>query len=327
MLFSSEPQYQKFQQAFIERLSNQLSPHKLDSLKAMMFLATQRAVSEVSRESPRIADSFYLFIGEIKENDLSLPNEVQLPAARFLMRNPNANLFKDKRLDAELERKSQQIIRLIRPCLAAKVINAEEVLYEARQSPFVEVCSYIFELQGDVLSAIKVYVDSSATEIRFKVFKKLNDLLANAVSAQTPLHQSKLCEAILSHLSRLVEIDYEQTTRLLVQVKNADIHTLFASIKDSKDELALKVLKGHFFAAKKKAANDSENYEVPANEAYLYIHYIKLLAKLQRTEVIHTPVKHRTHSHHSLFPLPAGPEGAKVTDVRLRLAVESTHRT
>lgn len=48
---------------------------------------------------------FYLFLGEIKDVELTLDNDLAERAALFLLKNPNAHLFKHKDLVLELEGK------------------------------------------------------------------------------------------------------------------------------------------------------------------------------------------------------------------------------
>lgn len=48
---------------------------------------------------------FYLFLGEIKDAELAVDVGVAAQAAVFLLKNPNAHLFKHKDLILELEGK------------------------------------------------------------------------------------------------------------------------------------------------------------------------------------------------------------------------------
>lgn len=81
-------------------------------------------------------------------------------------------------------------MKLIQPCIAAKQIDVDEFLTHALNSPFVEVCTYIYKLRGDYQSAIRVFLEAEMKEIQLKVFAFLREIL----DKQTPSFAQRVFE-------------------------------------------------------------------------------------------------------------------------------------
>lgn len=101
------------------------------------------------------------------------------------------------------------------------------------------MCSYIYKIQGDYASAVRVYIESSVLEIRLKVFPFLKDILSLQAESK-----EVFAKQIISQLPKLVEIDYLKTKELLHTIKIFDIHVILQAIQ-SNQELVFHILKDY----------------------------------------------------------------------------------
>ncbi|KAL4452834.1 hypothetical protein ABPG74_002399 [Tetrahymena malaccensis] len=252
-----------------------------DSLKTLICKYIKYVINQENADKYLPKDTFnyfYLLLAEVKEKDVQIDLELSREAVNFLLENPNSHFYRNKDWALEIEYRSKQIIKLIEPHLSKYQLSLTEILKKALNSPFVEVCSYIYRFQGDFEQAIKIYLETSFVDIRFKVFSFIKELLDTNSEKQ-----AQIIEKIFIHLPKLLAINYHYTKELLEKIQNYDIHAIIKAL-NGQEELTFKILSEYIQDQRKKIVEESLN--IPQNETYLYMLYMKLLIKFQPSDVV-----------------------------------------
>ncbi|EAR98443.2 corvet complex core vacuolar protein (macronuclear) [Tetrahymena thermophila SB210] len=252
-----------------------------DSLKTLICKYIKYVISQENTDKYLPKDTFnyfYLLLAEVKEKDVQIDQELSTEAIYFLLENPNSHFYRNKDWALEIEYRSKQIIKLIEPHISKNKLNLSEILRKALNSPFVEVCSYIYRYQGDFEQAIKIYLETSFVDIRFKIFSFIKELLDTNSEKQ-----AQIIEKIFIHLPKLLAINYHYTKELLEKIQNYDIHAIIKAL-NGQEELTFKILSEYIHDQRKKIIEES--LSIPQNEIYLYMLYMKLLIKFQPSEVV-----------------------------------------
>ncbi|KAL4475186.1 hypothetical protein ABPG72_018843 [Tetrahymena utriculariae] len=252
-----------------------------DSLKTLICKYIKYVINQENTDKFLPKDTFnyfYLLLAEVKEKDVQIDLELSTEAVYFLLENPNSHFYRNKDWALEIEYRSKQIIKLIEPHMSKNKLNLNEILRKALNSPFVEVCSYIYRYQGDFEQAIKIYLETSFVDIRFKVFSFIKELIDTNQEKQ-----AQIIEKIFINLPKLLAINYHYTKELLEKIQNYDIHAIIKAL-NGQEELTFKILSEYIQDQRKKIIEESLN--IPQNETYLYMLYMKLLIKFQPSEVV-----------------------------------------